>query len=217
MVLNRWQCLVFALFVIGMTNAAPSHASDAERSIYFDHVSVFTGQGVNHSLPELPKIILRGDLEWEPSYFTSLSLSKDFGTLGEHSSAIEKTFFRHVEQSVEVVWAQHHGLQNNSELGIAYMLRTPDLNLGPVSVDLAAGVGLSHAFGTPSYEDGPFANPDKRYRTQLLGLYELEWKIRKLENFSLVTRIHHRSGAYGLIAPRNVGSNFLAIGVRYDF
>jgi hypothetical protein len=209
------QLLAFAATLMAI--AAPSYAQDDERTRYFDEISVFTAQGADHNLPELPKIILQGDLEWEPSYFTSVNISKNFGTLGERSPAIEKTFFRNVEQSVEVLWAQHHGLQSNGELGAAYMLRTPNLNMGPVAVNFGSGVGLSHAFGTPSYEDGPFANPSKRYRTQLLALFELEWKIRKLENFSLITRIHHRSGAYGLIAPRNVGSNFLAVGIRYEF
>jgi hypothetical protein len=197
--------------------SSTSQAQEAENTFYFDHVSVFTAQGADHNLPELPEVILQGDLEWEPSYFTSVNMTKDFGRLGERSEAIEKTFFRSIEQSVEVLWAQHHGLQNNGELGAAYMLRTPNLNMGPVTVNAASGVGLSHAFGTPSYEDGPLANPSKRYRTQLLALFEVEWRIRKLENFSLVTRVHHRSGAYGLIAPRNVGSNFLAVGIRYDF
>jgi hypothetical protein len=32
-----------------------------------------------------------------------------------------------------------------------------------------------------------------------------------------VTRIHHRSGVYGLIAPSGVGSNFVVAGLRYKF
>jgi hypothetical protein len=215
MLFTYWRLPLSAAFALMLAN--PAHAEEAQAAPYFDHVSVFTAQGADHNLPELPKVILQGDLEWEPSYFTSVSLTKDFGQLGERSRLIEKTFFRDIEQSVELVWAQHHGLQNNGELGAAYLLRTPRLNMGPVSVNFGSGVGLSHAFGTPSYEDGPFANPTQRYRTQLLALFELEWRLRKFEHFSLVTRIHHRSGAYGLIAPRNVGSNFLAIGVRYDF
>ena len=34
------------------------------------------------------------------------------------------------------------------------------------------------------------------------------------QRLSVVTRIHHRSGAYGLFAPRGSGSNFLAVGLR---
>jgi hypothetical protein len=76
---------------------------------------------------------------------------------------------------------------------------------------------LSYAFGTPVYEDGPKNEPDRHYRLQMLALFEVEWRLRDVENVSLVTRIHHRSGVYGLIAPRHVGSNFLAAGLRFQF
>lgn len=78
------------------------------------------------------------------------------------------------------------------------------------------GIGLSHAFGTPSYEDGPRDDPARRYHTQLLILVNMEWKLSTATNWSLLMRVHHRSGAYGLIAPPKVGSNFLAIGLRYS-
>ena len=116
-----------------------------------------------------------------------------------------------------MVLLQHRGRQDNVELGAAYMLRTPDLALAQLRVNVGGGLGLSHAFGTPSYEDGPKSDPAKRYHTQLLVLLEAEWSLASLPDWSLVTRIHHRSGAYGLIAPRFVGSNFVVAGVRYRF
>jgi hypothetical protein len=116
-----------------------------------------------------------------------------------------------------MVLVQHRGLQTNAEIGGAYMLRTPDLEIGPLGVNFGTGAGLSYALGTPSYEDGPKDDPARRYPLQLLVLLELEWRIRDLERFSVVTRVHYRSGMYGLIAPRNVGSNFLVGGIRYKF
>eukprot|EP01030_Chromulinospumella_sphaerica_P001531 gene1531-1502_t len=58
-------------------------------------------------------------------------------------------------QGFELLMLKHHGLQNNAELGAAYLLRTPDLQMGPLGVNLAAGTGLSYALGNPTYEDGP--------------------------------------------------------------
>jgi len=52
---------------------------------------------------------------------------------------------------------------------------------------------------------------------QLLALVELEWRLRGVEHLSFVTRTHHSSGVYGVIAPRNVASNFLVAGVRWEF
>jgi hypothetical protein len=40
---------------------------------------------------------------------------------------------------------------------------------------------------------------------------------RSDSKWSVPVRIHHRSGVYGLIAPRKVGSNFITIGLRRDF
>lgn len=213
----RFSHLIWILALSVPAQAAAADAETAPSPGFFDSVMIYTAQGADHNLPELPRIIINGDLDWEPSYFTAISLSKTRGTLGGSFAFLSDTPLKNIQHGYEIVFAQHHGLQDNAELGAAFVMRTPDWNLGPVAVNAGSGVGLSHAFGTPSYEDGPFSNPDKRYRTQLLVLFDLTWKLRKFEHFSVVTRVHHRSGAYGLIAPRNVGSNFLALGVRYEF
>jgi hypothetical protein len=203
----RRMTLVCTLGLAVWCHAAQAQTDKQSSSDVFDSVLVYTAQGADHNLPNLPKALLRGDIKWEPSYFNAVALGKTRGKLGGSD----------VRHGYEVILAKHHGLQNHVELGGAYALRSPDLNLGPLAVNAAAGLGLSHAFGTPTYEDGPFDNPTRRYKTQLLILFEAEWKLRYWEQLSIVTRVHHRSGAYGLIAPRNVGSNFLAVGVRYSF
>jgi hypothetical protein len=183
----------------------------------FDSALVYTAQGADHNLPQIPGSILSDKIKWEPSYFNAIALAKARGTLGASFVSLDDSLVRNVQHGYEIVFAKHHGLQSNFELGGAYTLRSPDLSLGPLAVNAAAGVGLSHAFGRPTYEDGPFDDPTRRYRTQLLILFEAEWKLRYVEQLSLVTRVHHRSGVYGFIAPRNVGSNFLAVGLRYRF
>jgi hypothetical protein len=200
------------------------HAAQAETQIdkqsnpdVFDSVLLYTAQGADHNLPNLPKAILRGRIKWESSYFNAFALSKTRGTLGGSLAALQDSPVSDVRHGYELVLAKHHGLQSQVELGGAFTLRSPDLSLGPLAINVATGIGLSHAFGTPAYEDGPFDNSTRRYKTQLLILIEAEWRLRYWERLSIVTRVHHRSGAYGLIAPRNVGSNFLAAGVRYNF
>ena len=49
---------------------------------------------------------------------------------------------------------------------------------------------------------------------QFLLLVENHWRLADSDKWSVVLRVHHRSGVYGLVAPRNVGSNFLAVGVE---
>ncbi len=183
----------------------------------FDSVTVFVAQGADHNLKELPERIIAGNPDWEKSYFNALGLGKDRNTLGQSWEMFRGTPFAAIAQGYELVLAQHHGLQDNAEIGAAYKLKTPDLELAALGVNFGAGIGMSYALGTPAYEDGAADNPGKRYRTQLLLLFDFEWRVRGYDAWSLVTRIHHRSGVYGLIAPPHVGSNFMAAGIRYRF
>lgn len=183
----------------------------------FDSMSIYAGQGANHNLKELPGKILTGNLQWDKSYFNALGVSKVRGTLGQHFESLQNTPFAAYQHGYEMVFLQHHGLQKNGEIGAAYTLRTPNLQIGDLGINFMAGGGLSYALGTPSYEDGPALDPGKRYRLQFLALFELEWHMREFANLAVITRVHHRSGVYGLIAPQHVGSNFLALGIRYQF
>ena len=100
------------------------------------------------------------------------------------------------------------------ELAVALSLRFGAVALGPVDLRAGVGLGFSYAAGTPSYEDGPRDDPARRYRFQNFNTYELEGAWRDWPGWSAVMRVHHRSGAYGLVAPRRVGSNFIAVGMR---
>lgn len=210
---------VFVLFsaAVAVPAQAQVQAPEPRTGRVFDAVTLYGGQGVDHNLREVPGAILGGDLDWERSYFTSLGFSKDLGQLGDGIAFLRGTPFGALGYGYEAILVKHRGLQDHVEAGAVGKLTTPAFFLGPVGVNAAVGVGLSHAFGTPSYEDGSRDDPQRRYRTQLLFTVDLEWMVRGVDNFSVVTRVHHRSGAYGLAAPRHVGSNFLAVGLRYRF
>jgi len=207
---------VLLISVTGLKIAAAQEVALATEAV-FDRVSVYAGQGADHNLRQLPGQIINGNLDWDKTYFNALGFGKARNTLGQSSVSLVGTPFANVRQGYEVVLVQHRGLQSNAEAGAAYTLRTPDLQMGSLSVNFGSGAGLSYALGIPSYEDGSKDNPQRRYRLQLLALFDLEWRMRGFENVSVVTRVHHRSGVYGLIAPKHVGSNFLAAGIRYKF
>ncbi len=190
-----------------------AHAEPAP--VLFDTVSIQTAQGADHNLREIPGRIVSGGIKWEPSWFEAVGLGKQENTLGEEFALFDDSFVAPVRRGYELVLAQHCGRQHNAEIGAAFTLRTPDMEVGTLGVNLMGGMGLSYALDTPTYEDGSKAEPGRRYRTQLLILYELEWKWQGLRDWALVTRGHHRSGVYGLIAPSKVGSNFLGLALRY--
>jgi len=198
--------------------AAACGSANAQASTgVFDSVSVYTAQGVDLNLREVPGALVGQGWNRESSYFTGVGLGKTVGTLGGSIGLLRSTLVENVQHGYELVLLQHRGMQSVQELGAAYMLRSPNLEVAQLRMNVSGGLGLSHTFGTPSYEDGPKDDPSRRYRTQLLILLEAEWSLASLPDWSLVTRIHHRSGAYGLIAPRQVGSNFIVAGVRYRF
>jgi len=198
-----------------LATAAATAATDPPATPH--QITVYAGQGADLNLLEVPRAILTGDLERESSFFAGASYGRTYGTLAGSWPALSGSVLGSLQHGYEVILLQHHGRQSNAELAAGYLLRTPDAALGPVRVNFAAGVGVSHAFGTPTYEDPPDNDPTRRYRTQLLALFELEWKLAAAPAWALVTRVHHRSGVYGLIAPRHVGSNFIVAGLRYRF
>jgi hypothetical protein len=195
----------------------PLQAAQPDDARLFDAVTVYGGQGVNHNLRQIPEAIFSNNLDRDKSYFVGVGLAKTGPKLGRSFDRLQGTPMAELRQDLELLMLKHHGLQHNAELGAAYLLRTPDLQLGPLGVNLAAGTGLSYAIGKPTYEDGPRDDLDRRYRLQLLLLFELEWKLRNVDRLTFATRIHHRSGVYGLIAPSHVGSNFITVGLRYRF
>jgi hypothetical protein len=214
--LNKLRATLLLISLLGL-HLGNAQANQESTDGWFDSVSIFAAQGADHNLTELPENIVTGDIAWDKSYFTAITAGKTRGTLGQSIASLNDTPFGAISHGYEVVLVKHRGLQNNLEAGGAYMLRTPTAYLGPVGVNVGTGAGLSYAFGSPNYEDGPKNDPDRRYRLQLLALFELEWRLRDVKHVSLVTRVYHRSGAYGLIAPRNVGSNFLAAGLKFQF
>lgn len=193
----------------GIAGAQSAQADPADRPEW----TVYAGQGVDANLTGLPKQVLRGEIKWEPAYFTAVGYAKPVSLPGwmRSNGANGPT------ATVELIGVQHRGLQSNFEADLAVMLRSGYAQLGPAKFRTGFGLGLSYAFGTPSYEDGSAAEPTRRYRFQNYNAIELEAGLNRFPDTSLVTRVHHRSGLYGLVAPRQVGSNFLTIGVRHRF
>jgi hypothetical protein len=180
-------------------------------------LTLYAGQGVDLNLRQVPRAIVTGDWNRERSYFSALSYARVRNTLGGSVRELRGTPLSAAQHGYELMLLQHRGLQDHPELAAMYFVRTPALELGAVRVDFGTGAGLSHAFGTPFYEDGPRDDPQRRYRTQFAAFFELEWGLASVPAVSLVTRLQHRSGLYGVIAPRQVGSNFIAAGLRYHF
>lgn len=206
-----------SLAAAGMITAAHGERRYFEAEREASSVSIYHGQGVDEDLLDLPGVLFGGSVEWDDSYFFALGYQHGTRTPKLISVPLEWMHLDPVTTAVEVLAVKHRGLQSNFEADVAYAIHSPFAQLGPLRVRFGFSVGLSYAFGTPSYEDGSVDDPEKRYHFQNYNAYELEWGSWRYPRFSLVTRVHHRSGIYGLIAPRRVGSNFLTAGLRLSW
>ena len=80
------------------------------------------------------------------------------------------------------------------------------------------GEGLSYATRIPAEEakDAEQAGDPTKHLINFLTL-ELTAALPSYPQWQLVSRIHHRSGAFGTYGAGNSGSNALTLGIRYSF
>lgn len=83
---------------------------------------------------------------------------------------------------------------------------------------MAVGEGVSYATSVPYVEQGGITGISS---TRFLDFmtFEITFALPSYPYFQVVTRIHHRSGCYGLFYPKDQGpgSNNIGVGFRYYF
>ncbi len=186
-----------------LTGAAWAQSAAAD-SVPKAEWTLYLGQGVDANLTGLPKQVLGGNIKWEPSYFTAVGYAQPVSLPSWAKAGLGSVGIKEPTAVVEVLGVQHRGRQSNFEADLAVVLRTGFAHFGPTRVRAGLGIGVSYAFGTPSYEDGPAFDRSRRYRFQNYNAIELEAGLDQFPNTSLVTRVQ-------------VGSKFLTVAVRHRF
>lgn len=144
------------------------------------------------------------NFSFENAYFIDLALSRRLYTFKDY-------FNIEIEGQV----AKHFGGQDNWEFDVVayfrWLLFPWDTYL---DTSFAAGAGLSYATPVPEIEEKHY---DKT--ASLLGalMFEFAFSSPRIPQWSLVTRLHHRSGAGGLFSGVHGASNACALGIRYNF
>jgi hypothetical protein len=197
--------------------ASTAPAQNADPLSRHRELTVYAGRGVDSNLRQLPSQIINDELPWERTYFAAVGLAHAHKPPQLFDRGLHFLGWDGATTAVEVVVNKHHGLQDVWELGILGLLRSPFAHLGSVRARIGAGIGFSYTFGTPVYEDGSADEPNRRWRFQNYNAFELEMGMAQWPATTLVARVHHRSGLYGLLAPKGVGSNFVAVAVRHQF
>lgn len=85
-----------------------------------------------------------------------------------------------------------------------------------LNTTIAIGSGLSYASETPPLEESSTTNVGA---TRLLNymLVEMTFAPPQVKQWSLVVRVHHRSGVYGLFNNVEGGSNVIAAGIKFMY
>ena len=148
---------------------------------------------------------LTGQADFIDAYVVVGALSWTFARYFEDALSFE------LEGQVGKWWGDQHNLEFNLPLAIRWS-KFPWNHY--VSTSLAYGLGPSYATKEPAAEIDEH-DSTKKFLVYWFG--EIAFGPPD-SNWAGVFRIHHRSGAFGLIADRGEGgSNTLAIGLKYRF
>lgn len=164
-------------------------------------LGVHTGRSVEESV-HTGEVFVPFEWEFEDYYLTSVGLRKTMGRLWQHSRLFTE---------MNLAWVS--GDEEYAEAAL-----TPGITWDTFPWDsaldttLAFGVGLSYSSKTTEID-----TIDQRWMASMI--FELEMQPAAWKSWSVYSRIHHRSNAFGLFGDESSqkGSNFPSIGVRYHF
>lgn len=175
-----------------------AHAANAA-----DYLTLYLGK---YSDDRLGDVLLSKPVAYMDSYLGVAAWSRAFAfDSPAHRWEVEAQAGKHLR-------TQHHWEFNL--LALYRWQRFPWRNTLQTSV--AIGDGLSYATTTPPLEAASTTNVGA---TRLLNyiLVETTFAPPAVTGWSLVVRVHHRSGVYGLFDDVEGGSNVLAAGIKLRY
>ena len=184
--------------VVDREGVGPSEPQTAEHATW--SITLYGGRLTADGLDEIVSI----SPDMEDAYIAVLALAKEFGVTG-----------RHIRWEVEAQASKHFGRQNHWEFNALLVGRWVTFPWDRyVDTEFAVGDGLSYATEVPRLE----AKTHRRTQRLLNYLmFELSFSAPYHPEWALVTRLHHRSGLFGLFGGVRGASNVLTVGIRYRF
>jgi hypothetical protein len=167
------------------------------------YITTYIGR---YSDDRLGDVLTNKPVNFEDAYIAVLAVSKIF-----HNP--QPSYQWEVEGQIGKYFRE----QDHWEFNIAAIIRW---NRFPwnhyLRTSLAIGEGLSFATEVPPLEEQSKTNSDA---TRLLNYVLIEMTVSppQQNRWSIVGRIHHRSGVFGLFDDVTGGSNVLGMGIRYAY
>lgn len=211
--LQRLAALTAAMVFLGAGCAGNAVAGEPRKGA----VALYGARWIESRFPQFPKNLVTGNLGYRDTYLSgvigSLVVIDDFSVPLPFTDAR----WQGLDLEAEGTLVKHYGLQHHWEIAAATVVRTPDLEIyHGLAVNGAWGNGLSWAFDEPAFEIGEegIRGVDTK-RLQYHMSLEAEFSFGA-SPVHLFTRLHHRSGMWGVISPQRTGSNYLGAGLRID-
>jgi hypothetical protein len=141
------------------------------------------------------------------------------GIVGGAVSRRIATVFSLIDIEGELGTAKRYGDQNEAEFWGAFYVRWtafPWNNF--VYTTLGLSTGLNYATGISDFEKAHSElNPPAGTHIQHYFSPELTFALPEHKERQLVVRLHHRSGAYGVVSGAMSGATYIVVGVRAWF
>jgi hypothetical protein len=193
---DRKKYWPFLISAIGLA------CSVAENNVAFGaerYVTVYAGKYTDDKLGE---VLTNKPITFEHSYLGVVALAH---TLGETR--------RPHQWELEVQIGKHGGVQTHWEFNILPVIRWKRFPWNEfLTTTVAIGDGLSYATEVPSLEQSSLTN-ERAARLLNYFLFEMTVAPPDEHRWSIVTRVHHRSGVFGMFNDVHGGSNVIAVGV----
>jgi hypothetical protein len=197
-ILAAFFLLVTTFFIICFS-ANPAYSNEPEEKLY--SLNIYTGQMTTNSFGTL--LIHCYDPDFKNSYLTAVTLARRIGSYKKMAS---------FELEGQIV--KHFNMQNHWEINALITARWEEFPWDKyVDTSFAFGLGGSYATAKPEIEILVEGNTS---RFLVYFTYELALGLPEYPDVALIIRIHHRSGAWGLVADEG-GSNTPCIGLKYRF
>ncbi len=143
------------------------------------------------------------ELDFKDSYLVTAALARRIGGYGDKASF-----------EIEGQIVKHFNIQTHWELNALVAARWEAFWWDDVlDTSVAFGLGPSFASDEPEIET---ENDGNTSRLMVYWMLELSLGLPDYPRVALITRIHHRSDAFGLIADGG-GSNALVVGLKWRF
>ena len=192
----RWQIGMCALALIFLS-LVPCSDAHAERDWA---ITLYSGRLTDAKLSSTATF----NFEFENAYIVDLGVSRRLYTFQDYFNI-----------EIEGQIAKHFEEQDNWEFCVVAYLRWLLFPWNEyLNTSFAAGAGLSYATSVPAIEAKLYEET-----ARFLGalMFEFAFSLPHVPQWSLVTGIHHRSGAGGVFNGVQGASNAWVIGIRYTF